>query len=39
MAEKVDPRVSILGISGTHLAVIVSGTADLPDGTRLRCGM
>ncbi len=32
MTDKVDPRLSILGIAGFPSAVLISGTADLPDG-------
>lgn len=39
MAETVDPKLSIVGISGSRTEVLVSGVADLPDGTRLRCGV
>ena len=39
MVEKVDPRVSIAGIVASDLAVLGSGTANLPDGARLRCGV
>jgi hypothetical protein len=39
MADKIDPHISIRTISSSDSEVLVSGTADLPDGTRLRCGL
>ena len=39
MADKIDPHISIHTISSSDSEVPVSGTADLPDGTRPRCGL
>ena len=38
-SHKVDPRLAILRLSASDNEVLVSGTADLLDGTRLRCGV
>lgn len=36
---KVDPRLSITGIDPDGSNIVVYGTAELPDGARLRCAI